>query len=279
MKSQDYFFNKVYQTILFGGSYYKKTRICAPTEFDIDIIIKLPINYEHIKIRIKKSGPAFTLQIHFSDNETIDVDLVPVLEFSKDPPNVDLHYYKKQNWFAVPKPLYSYNGNSQIFWRTCFYEQEKEILSKNGKIKEVIKLMKKLRDTQNWINFASYYIETLALHEVQSNILLEKKSITVLFMEMLHKLHNSLINKRITYYWDGKFNLLSKLSDAEIVNIEKRLNRIIQTIYKLIDSDEYIIASYILNPIELRTLKFQINSEQSTEHEQPTETQSRCMIL
>ncbi|XP_015183496.1 PREDICTED: uncharacterized protein LOC107070106 isoform X2 [Polistes dominula] len=348
---QDDFFKKVFQRKLFGGSYYKGTKIGAAIEFDIDIIIRLPIDYKLIKVQksnhpgfvnihsgleldkltndtqinrslrklldenmylhqgkfhnwmesilikaiqtlpkrenkyilklndneyiitIKKSGPAFTFTILFSDNENIDIDLVPVLEFSKSPPGIDhLNSYQKQNWFAVPKPLYNYkgfNGKTQISWRTCFYEQEKEILSKNGYIKQ------KLRDTQNWVNLASYYIETLALDEVQSNKNLETKSCTILFMEMLHKLHKSLQNKRITYYWDSKFNLLSKLRDEEIVNIKNRLDRILKKIYNSIEDDKYIIASYILNPKELHILKF----KDSEECEQPEQTESRCTIF
>ncbi|KAI4487456.1 hypothetical protein M0804_005605 [Polistes exclamans] len=351
---QDDFFDDVFQRKLFGGSYYKGTRIGAATEFDIDIIINLSIDkflrvepsnhpgfvniysgldnltdntqrnrsmrklldkngYLHqekfrnwmesilsaaiktlpkrrnkyiLKIKdneytitIKKSGPAFTFKIHFSDNETVDIDIVPVLEFCKSPPNIrHLDSYRKQNWFAVPKPLYNYkqiSGETQISWRTCFYEQEKEILSKNGYIKQVIKLMKKLRDTQKWVNLSSYYIETLALHEVQSNKNLETKSCTLLFMEMLHKLHESLVNKRINYYWDCKLNLLSKLSDEEIVNIRNRLKRILKTIYNSIENDEYIIASYILNSDELRTLQFQ----DFEECEQPQPTEIKCTIF
>ncbi|XP_043503422.1 uncharacterized protein LOC122524966 [Polistes fuscatus] len=351
---QDDFFNDVFQRKLFGGSYYKGTKIGAATEFDIDIIIKLPIDkflrvepsnhpgfvniysaldnfsnnaqinrslrklldengYLHqgkfrnwiesilftavktlplrgnkhiLKIKdneyiisIKKSGPAFTFKIHISDNEMIDIDLVPVLEFCKSLPNIDhLNSYQKQHWFAVPKPLYNYkqiSGETQISWRTCFYEQEKEILSKNGYIKRVIKLMKKLRDTQNWVNLASYYIETLALHEVQSNKNLETKSCTLLFMEMLHKLYKSLVNKRISYYWDCSLNLLSKLCDEEIINIRNRLKIILTKIYKCIENDEYIIASYILNADELRTLKV----KDSEESKQPEPTERKCMIL
>lgn len=44
------FFKKVFQRKLFGGSFYKGTKIGIPEEFDIDIIIKLPINYEDIRI-------------------------------------------------------------------------------------------------------------------------------------------------------------------------------------------------------------------------------------
>ncbi|KAL2728430.1 cyclic GMP-AMP synthase-like receptor, partial [Vespula squamosa] len=48
---EDAFFKKVFQRKLFGGSFYKGTKISAPKEFDIDIIIKLPINYECINVR------------------------------------------------------------------------------------------------------------------------------------------------------------------------------------------------------------------------------------
>lgn len=41
-----------------------------------------------LQIRVIKSGPAFTFEIEFMNGKKINVDLVPVLEFSKNIPHM-----------------------------------------------------------------------------------------------------------------------------------------------------------------------------------------------
>ncbi|XP_035729325.1 cyclic GMP-AMP synthase-like isoform X2 [Vespa mandarinia] len=346
------FFKKVFKRILFVGSYYKGTKIGVPEEFDINIIIKLPINYEFVEIelcehpgfikiysglkqneltcdvktdrvlkslldqdmyidqkkfrgwmegilsntiqklpliknkylfniqntiymiRITKSGPAFTFEVELPNGKTINVDLVPVLEFSKSVPFIN--YNLKQNWLAVPKCFQTNFKIRHSCWRACFYEQEKEILSKNGQIKPIIRLMKKLRDTENWKNIASYYIETIALRQLLYNKNFGNISYTLSFMEMLTYMHTTLINKYLPYYWNKELNLLCNLNPEEITNISNRLGRIINKIYTSIKDDPYIIAFYILNPEEYKELVSELNKE-------PLETKddekNLCMIL
>ncbi|KAF7394997.1 hypothetical protein HZH66_008171 [Vespula vulgaris] len=353
---EDTFFKKVFQRKLFGGSFYKGTKIGVPEEFDIDIIIKLPINYEDIKIsicehkgfinihsglnpnnlinpkmdrevlklldnsmyidqnkfrswmesivtitihnlpkkgnkyllkinnteymiRVIKSGPAFTFEIEFMNGKKINVDLVPVLEFSKNIPHMsnlsEFKILKKQNWFAIPKPI-TINKQKHICWRTCFYEQEKEILSKNGQIKQIIRLMKKLRDTKNWNNIASYYIETIALNLLQKDSLFGKGSCTLSFMKMLRSMHSTLIHQCLPYYWNNDFNLLYKLNLIEIRNISNQLRRIIEHIDRSIENDPYIIAKCILNEEEYNQLYFELNKPPS---ETENNENSICMII
>ncbi|XP_046823706.1 cyclic GMP-AMP synthase-like isoform X2 [Vespa crabro] len=346
------FFKEVFKKTLFVGSYYKGTKISVPEEFDINIIIKLPINYEFVKIelcehpgfikiysgleqdeltrdvkidrvlkslldqdmyidqkkfrsciegilsktiqnlplienkylfniqntiymiRIIKSGPAFTFEIELPNGKTINVDLVPVLEFSKNVPFIN--YNLKQNWLAVPKCFQTNVERRHSCWRACFYEQEKEILSKNGQIKPIIRLMKKLRDTNNWKSIASYYIETIALRQLLYNKNFGSISYTLSFMEMLTSMHTTLINKYLPYYWNEELNLLCNLNPEEITNISNRLGKIINKIYTSIEDDPYIIASYILNKEEYKKLISELNKE-------PLETKDDeknwCMIL
>ncbi|KAK2575426.1 hypothetical protein KPH14_008336 [Odynerus spinipes] len=56
MSNADTFFKTVYQRILFGGSFYKGTKVGFPEEFDLNIIIKLPINYNLIKVESCQPG-------------------------------------------------------------------------------------------------------------------------------------------------------------------------------------------------------------------------------
>ncbi|XP_066585857.1 cyclic GMP-AMP synthase-like receptor [Prorops nasuta] len=56
MKTVDKLFEKSYQELLFVGSFYKGTKVGKPEEFDLDIIIELPINYNNIQINKFQPG-------------------------------------------------------------------------------------------------------------------------------------------------------------------------------------------------------------------------------
>ncbi|KAL2712818.1 cyclic GMP-AMP synthase-like receptor, partial [Vespula squamosa] len=239
----------------------------------------LKINNNEYIIRIIKSGPAFTFEVEFMNGKTINIDLVPVLEFSKDVPNMhnlsEFKTFQKQNWFAVPKPV-TQVGRKCICWRTCFYEQEKEILSKNGQIKQIIRLVKKLRDTRNWKNIASYYIETIALHLLQDEPNFGKRSCTLSFMQMLCYMQKTLINRCLYYYWNNRFNLLDKLHFEEVKNISNKLGKIIKTINESIENNPYIIAFHILNTEEYKQFLEWLNKQPS---EIENNEYSRCILF
>lgn len=52
----------------------------------------------------------------------------------------------------------------------------------------------KLRDTKNWNNIASYYIETIALNLLQKDSLFGKGSCTLSFMKVFIQLYTFLNN-------------------------------------------------------------------------------------
>lgn len=52
MKLEDSLFEKVYQEIIFLGSFYKGTKVGKPNEFDLNVILKLPLNDKQINVRI-----------------------------------------------------------------------------------------------------------------------------------------------------------------------------------------------------------------------------------
>lgn len=343
-------FSKIYQKIIWAGSYYKKTRIGRPEEYDINLVINLPIkerdlkfiadypgyikirskvslsslnldkdvyrelksfidddlylNQENIrrwmegildkvayrtsgnnrcinlngryKITMKKSGPAFTLSMPSSKGAQIDIDLVPVLAFSinNPPPGItrklpctnDNPQFNSKCWFAVPKPLD--NNRSKIpdhprrYWRLCFYELEKSILSekKYERAKLIIRHLKKLRDTLNLKNIASYYIETLCLHHVDIIANPQKLSHTHAFFMMFKKFHDAFYHRRINCYWDSKLNLLEKIGQIEMTCIEHQLYNIINKIERNIKNNKFAIAEVILSKDECDKLKSVINA-------------------
>lgn len=52
MKQQDSLFKETYRETVWTGSFYKKTKIELSDEFDLNLIIKLPIKVENIKVII-----------------------------------------------------------------------------------------------------------------------------------------------------------------------------------------------------------------------------------
>ncbi|CAL1677665.1 unnamed protein product [Lasius platythorax] len=378
MKRQSPLFSKTFQRIVYVGSYFKKTRVGEPEEYDLNFVINLPfkerdmefisdcpgfikirttwrdrdmsfntlnlerealkelesfidhesylnqdkfrtwmegilskVAYEssksnqiklsdHILITVKKAGPAFTLKI---SGKRIDIDVVPVLAFSTRnlPPKCSNKEFLEgckspdsRYWSVVPKPLNNsanFNDSTYRYWRLCFYEFEKDILAEHGRTKPIIRLLKKLRDTQNWNNIASYYIETLCLNELDTFWILKRKSFTFLFFTMLQKLREAFRKGSITYFWDEDLNLLENIGWFEMKCMEGRIDRIIKKIEKTIEINKYAIAEWILNEDELNHLQFidrassdrsilyESSESESSESEPEPANQWRCVIV
>ncbi|KAF7988625.1 hypothetical protein HCN44_001198 [Aphidius gifuensis] len=330
MKTKDDLFKTIYNRIMYTGSHYKGTKVGKPEEFDLDLILKLPVVYDGIKIEdvkerpgfariiidssIKlpgwtkhektlnqwlddekyinnekvrrwfegivskcfsdferginkmyllpskkepsvkynvtshKSGPAFTLIVQ-EKNTKFSVDLVPALEFNKNPPkNITKYSTDKPCWHLVPKP--SRVGNkAYLDWRYCFSTYERKMLSKYGKYKPVIRQMKKLRDTQNWSSMIpSYYIETLFYHEFASGSTYPwcTNSYIEAFIYMLEQLQLMCKKKCLKYFWLDHHNLLDGITWDQAHNITTRLEKII----KDVKAQPSKLAEYVLTKEE-----------------------------
>ncbi|XP_076385767.1 cGAS-like receptor 1 isoform X2 [Megachile rotundata] len=367
MKLMNPLFKNTFKEIIFCGSFYKGTKVGHPNEFDLNIVMELPVivnqiiynatqaAYVQIKvednlflfdkkiyhdfpdkskrllkkfitksllnpdkfrewiegiiskviselstcsceennyfanIRLKKSGPAFTLIIDIPEvYDIIYVDLAPVLAF-----NISLfegclkkldqlQEYRSKIWYAVPLPFKG--TNERLFWRMSFCNQEKELLSKYGRMKPVIRQMKKLRDVQNWKSIASYYIETLFLNKLNElSYNLNRIPLTLFFYMMLKELYRACACHEITFFWDETYNLLEKISMIEMVNISSRLNNIIKNIEKNAMKDDFILAKYILTRNELTLLidVFTSNIDNSSSEEDTENLQQSwsCVVL
>ncbi|XP_011878529.1 PREDICTED: uncharacterized protein LOC105567890 [Vollenhovia emeryi] len=224
-------------------------------------IIKLP---GREPIKMKKSGPAFTLTVNY-DWKTIDIDVVPALSFSvcslpRCPKTDILQSCPDRKWFAIPKPFNDSEHGSYDFqyryWRLSFYEFEKDIFSTHeyGRMKPVIRHLKKFRDTRNWTSIASYYLETLCYHERELFRISHNLSYTFLFYKMLEKLRDAFRDHRIRHYWDDDLNLLEKIGYHEMQNMEGRIQNILENIGRTIQTDRYAMAKYTLNSTELNIL-------------------------
>jgi cyclic GMP-AMP synthase len=50
MKDEDVLFSRIYSRICGAGSYYDGLKVGKPEEFDMDIVIRLPIYYEEVVV-------------------------------------------------------------------------------------------------------------------------------------------------------------------------------------------------------------------------------------
>lgn len=51
MKKADPLFQDTFQQIKYAGSYYKGTKVGKPDEYDLDLVMKLPLNYKTLLVR------------------------------------------------------------------------------------------------------------------------------------------------------------------------------------------------------------------------------------
>nr|XP_033340253.1 uncharacterized protein LOC117228555 isoform X1 [Megalopta genalis] len=220
-------------------------------------ISEVPLTYSksYKFVKTKKSGPAFTLLFkNYDYQREFSIDIVPVLTFDTRcviGRTINSEFTNKE-WFAVS---ISQKISSLPLWRQSYVYQENEILSLNGRIKQTIRLMKKLRDTHKWTSIASYFIETVFLNKLPDiKEILNTTSTTWLFYVMLKEMYRCFQQHTIKYFWDDEYNLLSRIKKAEMINITGRLQNIIKQIERNAPSDPFIVAKLILGQQEFELL-------------------------
>ncbi|XP_031826485.1 cGAS-like receptor 1 isoform X2 [Nomia melanderi] len=350
MKEIDDLFAISYKKIIFCGSFYKNTKVGKPNEFDLNVVLSLPIHPNRINlcstqpgyvkiqitdslpntnspkynvtntknqkrlrkfinngylnphqfrswiegiltkansqlplvtkygtvklIKIRKSGPAFTLVLNIlSQEENIHVDFVPALSFERHgivgcTINFnEFQKYRNKEWFAIAVAKDIHGNNEDYQWRCSFCYQENEILARNGRAKVVIRLIKKLRDTQNWHCIASYFIETLFLNKLEElKGILNNKSITQFFYLMLKEMHCAFEKHKIEYFWDKNYNLLGRIGKIEMMNISCTLCKIIKNIERLAKTETFKISKYILTANEFELFQQEYNRRENIIH-------------
>lgn len=197
------------------------------------------------EIKPKQSGPARTLLIKTRSGGEIDIDLVPVIEFSfpEWPIGAEKHVPLNANngiWFLVPKPYFK--GSAPLepkdedvprLWRLHFPLVERQLLKSLGYVKPLIKFLKKLRDEENWKALASYYLKTFVMREVlHSNAEKWSGELGDLFLELLRTLSKKVKDHSLQYLFYSKYNLLRSMSQDQANNISNRIEKIIASIEK-----------------------------------------------
>lgn len=50
MKRNNELFNEIFKKIKYAGSFYKGTKVSKPDEYDLDLIVQLPLNYMSLQV-------------------------------------------------------------------------------------------------------------------------------------------------------------------------------------------------------------------------------------
>ncbi|XP_061709674.1 cyclic GMP-AMP synthase-like receptor [Cydia pomonella] len=183
----------------------------------------------------------------------LDVDLVPALEFlDKESTRMPSKRRKKGNFLVVPKPMKG-GPYDAAAWRRPLQLEECDLLY----MKQAIRLIKKLRDSQGMLKIESYYIKTIFYHESigqeHDPEFWSRNSLAELFKHIVKKLHQYLETKNIPYFWNVDYNLLSNIDEPVLDGYAKKLKRFINV---LEDPSEYkMVAKYLMSESQFKEYK------------------------
>ncbi|XP_018576659.1 uncharacterized protein LOC108915173 [Anoplophora glabripennis] len=221
-----------------------------------------------IYVMISKAHPAFTLKLR-NEDETIslDIDLVPCFQFKEDKwPEEGYRknpFPKIRNTFLiVPKKPHGMENCDTLerYWRLSFQEQERDLITGQElkTTKPAIKLLKKLRDKQNHIKIASYYIKTIFLWKLETEeVGFWKQSLSYVLMTMLQTYADMIQNKKVPYYWNDGNNLIGHVKEATLKDIGNTLRNIIVDVETNLD-DPFVIAKYLITQEQLDKLRCEV---------------------
>ncbi|XP_049826907.1 cyclic GMP-AMP synthase-like receptor isoform X3 [Schistocerca gregaria] len=239
---------------------------CFPQEGDSWVLYDEKQPGRQYMVKVRKSGPALTLNILLLDGFRMDVDLVPVIELRCSehlPYHFKLQQYSDRHdtFFIVPKPNKRL-PKADDCWRLAFHEQERAVLATYGAgiMKPVCRLLKKLRDTLDLPMLTSYYLKTLVMKVIseKEDDRFFRNSLVNLFVHMLVVLKHQLGLGSINYFWDENYNLLEECRREAVRHCYVRIKNVVEDIQKNIEMDPLVLARNILNDEEFRSLPLDI---------------------
>ncbi|XP_049959161.1 cyclic GMP-AMP synthase-like receptor [Schistocerca serialis cubense] len=200
-------------------------------------------NQKIYKFNRSTSGPAVTLTVTLIKHPELrlSLDFVPVFVFEYWPTVENLREWtpemKVEKWYAVPKSI----SNDKDF-RLSFWHQEKYLLLGTDQMKSVLKLIKKLRDDQQWKGFSSYYIKTMFLWKTAANSRYYwRKGLGDTFIEMLNDFKDYLLKQNaLPFFWIEENDLLSQLNPYEKQNIGGYLHHMLKDIERNLDKPGHL---------------------------------------
>ena len=169
-----------------------------------------------ISYSVKNQGPAHTLKVRRNREKAFDVDFVPVFEVPGE-------------YFLVPKQPDGLS-NSSHFWRISYSRKERNLLHGKECAKTVIKILKRLRDTQKWEKLESYYIKTAVMH-IEGYESWHPSRLADHLAESAERLKKFLlVEKRLPSLHDPHHDLFEKVHPDTLRNYGYRLEEIIRRV-------------------------------------------------
>ncbi|KAG5896339.1 hypothetical protein JTB14_005820 [Gonioctena quinquepunctata] len=211
-----------------------------------------------VHISRRKAGPAFTLCLRGVLDDVpikMDIDLVTCISFNADAwpeggYRKPFGIYEGGSFFIVPKSKTDTHHSSR-YWRLSFQEQERNLINGKEKLKPALRLLKKMRNTQNQ-PISSYHLKTIVLWEIfeHPENISSDKSLSFVFMHILKLYTEKIKQKKIQYFWNTKLNLIEDMHSEACFNI----GRFLENIIKAIDKNPCLIVKYLLEPHEMKQL-------------------------
>jgi len=152
-------------------------------------------------------------------NRIISFDLVPAFEFTNSQwplanPPVSYQVRSEHPWFAIPQKK-SRSSDDRTFM-VCAPHWEREMMKGSYNMKNVLRLMKGLRDANctDFPHLSSYMLKTVLLHELKSvNWQRDEGSLLV---EMWGKLLLRLNAGRLDFFLADGHNIFDRLNEREL---------------------------------------------------------------
>ncbi|KAJ1524582.1 hypothetical protein ONE63_011068 [Megalurothrips usitatus] len=235
-----------------NGSYLSREKVLRWMQSAVDRALvsmnsqkSLPLWRIIKSISRKLSGPAVTLEVCTHNGDYFSVDFVPALVFHEDTlpqpikDRVKAIAKKRRDWYLIPKgPAES----AAKVWRASLWDHEKDYISGLEHFKPLVRLLKRLRDEQNWPGLASYYVKTAIMFIVEDvqdgGRGYFKRSIGDLIMRGLKQLQDVTTACNIPFFWDEGHNLLEKMNRDTCQNMSKRLNVVFKSFEKSLTDDK-----------------------------------------
>lgn len=222
------------------------------------------IGQNEYSVKRSSNGPAVTLHLTITQcNEgttgNFSIDFVGALAFDFHKKWFADHkpqFLISKNWNAIVKPNKAY-PNENREWTCSYADMEREYLRDTQKLKQLIRIFKKIRDRNSLGQLKSYYIKVMFLHQRKAHDNDHwKRGLGVLFEEMFEVILKHVEKRELLSFWHKAYNLFAELTPVQMTQMYDTLKSIKAKIDKnLADNNPKFVLSVILSKEELEELE------------------------
>ncbi|XP_055715105.1 cyclic GMP-AMP synthase-like receptor isoform X2 [Phlebotomus papatasi] len=181
-----------------------------------------------------KQGPAHTIKVASITDYTVTfsidfvfgimLDLTKWIATRPIPESIKT----EDNYFtAIPKPNKTLIGQPNPLWIASYPAQDHNIMHDKNRLKDSIRFLKKIRDTQGIENLKSFYIKTVVMLETDKRpSLYWQNPIRTVLIDMLTAVINRLENGNIPSYWNKNFNIIGGFSQDQKNDMVRKLKKV-----------------------------------------------------